>query len=105
MRKSEVEIGRTYVAKVSGLMTKVQVVKVSVYGGWVAVNLRTGRLVQIRTGARLRPLDAPAFNQCPACGEEVGNGWCPREKVAIEDADGERRFQDAIYRVIKEGLS
>lgn len=54
MRKAEVSVGRTYVAKVSGKITKVKLVSESLHGGWDAVNVETGRRVRIRTAARLR---------------------------------------------------
>lgn len=54
MRKAEVRIGGTYVAKVSGGLTQVRLDSVSSYGGWNATNLRTGRAVRIRSAARLR---------------------------------------------------
>lgn len=54
MRKQEVSVGRTYVAKVSGRLTKVKLVSESLHGGWDAVNVETGRRVRIRTATRLR---------------------------------------------------
>lgn len=54
MRKREVEIGREYVAKVSGRIAVVKILRESPYGGWEAENTRTGRAVRIRTAARLR---------------------------------------------------
>lgn len=54
MLKREVEIGREYVAKVSGKIAVVRILRESSYGGWEAVNKQTGRAVRIRTAARLR---------------------------------------------------
>ena len=54
MKKKDVSIGRTYVAKVSGGLTTVRLTGESPYGGWDAVNTKTGRAVRIRTAARLR---------------------------------------------------
>lgn len=54
MKKAEVTLGGTYVAKVSGALTRVRLDYVSPYGGWVATNLATGRQVRIRSAARLR---------------------------------------------------
>ncbi len=54
MKKSDVEIGATYVAKVSGNLTIVRIINESQYGGWNAINTITEREVYIRSAARLR---------------------------------------------------
>ena len=59
VRRAEVELGRRYVAKVSGRFVAVRLDRESPYGGWDATNLATGRSVRIRTAARLRYQVAP----------------------------------------------
>ena len=54
MKKSEIEVGITYIAKVSGVLAKVRITGESPYGGWRGKNLATGREVRIRSAARLR---------------------------------------------------
>ena len=54
MKKSEVQIGKTYTAKVSGFVVPVRIVSESPHGGWVGINILTHREVRIRTSARLR---------------------------------------------------
>ena len=54
MKKSEVEIGGKYVAKVSGQLVAVRIDGESPYGGWNGTNLATGRSVRVRSAARLR---------------------------------------------------
>lgn len=54
MKKTEVDLGHTYIAKVSGKPARVKLLEVSPFGGWSATNLDTGRLIRIRTAARLR---------------------------------------------------
>jgi hypothetical protein len=54
MKKAQVQLGGTYVVKVSGVLTTVRITGESPYGGWDAVNTRTGRAVRIRSAARLR---------------------------------------------------
>ena len=54
MRKRDVVTGGVYVAKVSDVLTTVRLTNTSLYGGWDAVNTKTGRSVRIRTAARLR---------------------------------------------------
>jgi hypothetical protein len=58
MKKQDVQVGSVYVAKVSGKMAKVQIVREHVQSsgrlGWYGRNLATGREVFIRSAARLR---------------------------------------------------
>ena len=54
MKKAEVRLGGVYVAKITGKLTQVRLDRVSPYGGWDATNLKTGRLVRIRSAAKLR---------------------------------------------------
>lgn len=54
MRKSEVQIGQNYVAKVSGRLAVVRILAESRFGGWDAVNIETKRAVRIKSAARLR---------------------------------------------------
>ncbi len=60
MKKADVIIGKTYIAKVSGKLVPVKIVAISPYGGWIGRNERTGRVVRIRGAARLRHEYAPA---------------------------------------------
>lgn len=54
MKKKEVVVGRTYMAKVSGRVVPVKLIAESPYGGWNSVNKATGRAVHVRSAARLR---------------------------------------------------
>ncbi|HZT32788.1 MAG TPA: hypothetical protein VFA33_23070 [Bryobacteraceae bacterium] len=54
MKRCEIEVGNTYIAKVSGALAKVRITGESPYGGWVGRNLATGREIRIRSAARLR---------------------------------------------------
>ena len=56
MKKKDVEIGRIYLAKVSGDLVGVRIVDECAYGGWNAVNVRTDRRVRIKTAVRLKRL-------------------------------------------------
>jgi len=57
MKKAQVQIGQTYICKVSGRLAEVRIESECPYGGWFAVNMQTGRQVRIRSAQRLR---APA---------------------------------------------
>lgn len=54
MKDSQVQIGSTYAAKVSGKIVPVRIIAKSPYGGWDAVNTETGRQIRVRSGRRLR---------------------------------------------------
>jgi len=57
MKKSEVEPGELYVAKVSGELCTVRLGRpLRGRQGWEAVNLETGRAIIIRSAQRLRGL-------------------------------------------------
>lgn len=54
MRKQDVVIGNTYIAKVSGKLARVRIDRECICGGWDATNTETGRAVHVKTAARLR---------------------------------------------------
>jgi len=46
MKKHEIEVGKSYLAKISGRLTAVRAISESPYGGWCGVNTATGRRVR-----------------------------------------------------------
>ncbi len=56
MQAKNISIGEVYLVKISGELRKVKITKACNNGGWVGINLATGREIRFRTGARLRPL-------------------------------------------------
>ena len=60
MQKQNVQIGTTYIVKVSGTLAKVRLTREHPRGGWYGTNLATGREIRIRTAARLRSEAKPA---------------------------------------------
>ena len=54
MKKNQVEIGKVYAVKVSGVVVPVQITSESPYGGWMGRNMKTNRAVRIKTAGRLR---------------------------------------------------
>ena len=54
MKAKEVEVGKVYAVKVSGRIVPVKILGTSPYGGWSGKNMRTGRVVHIRTAGKLR---------------------------------------------------
>lgn len=58
MKKKDVQIGKSYIVKVSGKLVAVALVQANPMGGWDAINIKTGRGVRIKTAGRLRrPVD------------------------------------------------
>ena len=55
MRKTDVKVGETYIAKVSGRRVPVRIDLADERKGWWATNLITRRRVRILTAARLSP--------------------------------------------------
>ena len=54
MKKDQVFIGRTYLAKVSGQLAQVRIDAESRFGGWDATNVSTRRKLRIKSAQRLR---------------------------------------------------
>ncbi|HUT54383.1 MAG TPA: hypothetical protein VM658_13420 [bacterium] len=54
MKRKDVEVGRTYLVKVSGKLVPVRLEAEHPNGGWTGVNKETRRQVRVRTAARLR---------------------------------------------------
>ena len=54
MKKAQVTIGETYIAKVSGKLVPVRIDGVNPYGGWSGTNTATGKRVHIKGAQRLR---------------------------------------------------
>lgn len=54
MKAKDVDIGRSYICKVSDKLTTVKVIAYHGERGYLAVNTATGRHVYLRTAARLR---------------------------------------------------
>jgi hypothetical protein len=54
MKKDDIKLGGTYLAKVSGKVVPVLITGESPYGGWDAVNTQTKRAIRVRSAARLR---------------------------------------------------
>lgn len=61
MRNEEVKVGAVYIANVSGKKTAIKIIRKDNHGyGWHAENLKTGRVIRIKSGRRLLRLLAEA---------------------------------------------
>mgnify|MGYP006406275233 FL=1 len=54
MKKKNIKIGSTYLAKVSNRLTDVIITRESAYGGWEAIAKDTKRKIRIKSAQRLR---------------------------------------------------
>jgi len=54
MKRKDVQVGRTYLVKVSGRLVPVRLDAEHPRGGWTGTNKETRRQVRVRTAARLR---------------------------------------------------
>ena len=81
MKKADVELGKTYVVKVSGHLVPVRLEAVSSYGGWVGRNLHTNREVHIRSAMRLRRPAGPNAAEVARITRDVARGV----PVAVKD--------------------
>lgn len=63
MLKKEIEIGKVYLAKISGRLSPVRILSFSHYNSrhWITENIRTKRQVVIRSAAKLRAELEPVF--------------------------------------------
>ena len=75
MKKSDVIVGATYRAKVTGKLAKVCIDSVSPHGGWLGTNLETKRQVHIKSAQRLRGLVSKpkAKAKAPAKADDGGH--------------------------------
>jgi hypothetical protein len=68
MKKNEIQIGGTYLAKVTDKVVSVRLDAENPHGGWDATNLATGKKVRIKSAQRLR---GPAQESAPRRMAEV----------------------------------
>jgi len=96
MKKSDVKIGRVYVAKVSDRLTEVRIDSVHSKTGWNATNTRTGKRIRIKSARRLRgPAKGGAKTEAgkaPKAGvAKDAKPETPAKKAGPKKADGEQK--------------
>lgn len=94
MKKNEIEVGKCYIARVSGVRTRVRIEATHPTGGWFAINEKTGRRVRILTAARLSP----------ALTEEERDALIKQRVAEIEAANARYPFVYAGMRSARLGL-
>ena len=92
MKQHEIQLGKHYVAKVSGNLTRVRIDSVSPYGGWNGTNLETGKKVRIKSPARLRFEYKPAVKaESKQSGQGSGSGAHNYPRSAANNAHKQRQ--------------
>jgi hypothetical protein len=95
MKKAAVEVGLTYVVKVSGRLAPVKIESVSEYGGWVGRNTRTGREIRIRSAQKLRRVVTP--DNTPTLDERI-DGFRQRTSVLRNDPITHSAYRGYLIR-------
>ena len=83
MKKAEVEVGKVYIAKVSGRLVRVRIDSIHHVKGWMVTNLATNRVIHCVSATR-RPA-RPRRNGCRRRRADL----MPRKKLTTRAA---RRF-------------
>ena len=105
MKKHEVEVGKTYRVKVSGVLADVRITGENPHGGWDAVNVSTKRTVRIKSAQRLRGESRPKGGGVAYADKTVIYGRVYSVKVAgtyepvrIDTAIDKDRFEGVNMR-------
>jgi len=92
MKKSDVKLGGTYLAKVTDKVVSVRIDAENPHGGWDGTNLATGKKVRIKSAQRLHgpaksKKAAKADHKAPAEQKAEQTGHAPRSELAAEESD------------------
>jgi hypothetical protein len=92
MKKNDVKVGGTYLAKVTDKVVSVRIDAENPHGGWNATNLSTGKKVRIKSAQRLRgpakgKKAAKADHETPAKQKAEQTGHAPRSELTAEESD------------------
>ena len=95
MKKDEVKINGYYSAKVSDKLTVVRIVEEHHNGGWQAVNTKTGKMVRVKSAAKLRgevksdgtPIRKPKAPKATAKDTQPEQETIETQEAAIEKED------------------
>lgn len=98
MKRNDVKVGGTYVAKVTGRLARIRIDAEEPNGGWSATNLETKRRVRIKSARRLRheaesgTTDAPESPRPIAISDSAttqsDSGAIDANESASNDSDG-----------------
>ncbi len=101
MKATEVKTGQTYRVKVGHNSTEVKITSVNPKGGWEAVNVRTGKPVNIKSASRIvsaSPVSKPDAIKEPKASKPADD----KEKPNRAKRGGKLSGLDAAARVLAE---
>ncbi len=116
MKKAQVKVGGTYLAKVSDRLTTVRIDAENPHGGWDATNLATKKKVRIKSAQRLRapaPAATGTKGDVPAAGggpdatraNVGGDGASPAKTKAPKKAKAPRQKRPSLLDLAAEVLA
>jgi len=97
MKKDEIKINGYYSAKVSDKLTVVRIVEEHHNGGWQAVNTKTGKMVRVKSAAKLRGEVKPDGTPIrkPKAAKPTAKDAQP-EQATIETQEDTIKHNDAV---------
>jgi len=98
MKKSDVKVGATYSAKVSGSVVPVRIDRENPSGGWDGTNLKTKKAVRIKSAQRLRGRASTWPGKKPAKGTEAA----PKADATKDAAPAKKQRQPKAEKPKKE---
>lgn len=98
MKATEVKTGQTYRVKVGHNSTEVKIISVNPKGGWEAVNVRTGKPVNIKSASRIVSASKPDATKEPGASKPADD----KEKPNRAKRGGKLSGLDAAARVLAE---
>ena len=109
MKKDDVKVGQTYLAKVSNKVVRVRIDRGSRHGGWDATNLATNKKVRIKSAQRLRAAAKPKPKRPKKAAKDAAD---KPKRVSALDAAAEvlkkagkpMRSQEMVAAMAEQGL-
>jgi hypothetical protein len=104
MKKNEIEIGGTYLAKVGARSVEVRIEGETAKGGWNAVSVASGKPVRIKDPKHLRPVKAKEGDTTAADAEAEAEQQAPADEadlVPLTQLDKEKKRGGKKAKVAK----
>jgi len=105
MKKSEVQVGGVYTAKVSDKIVEVRIDGENRHGGWNATNLATGRKVRIKSAQRLRRVaHEPRRADCRSTLAEAATTTEPPAAMPVAEPQHDKAHRATLAALPKNAL-
>ena len=93
MKKNDVKVGHTYLAKVSDRVVQVRIDSRHSKSGWNATNTATGKRIHIKSAQRLRgpAKTTPKKSGSSTKAKKTGGGHVAKDAQATKTASSQRR--------------